>query len=56
VEARRFLKWPGSKWSLARWILSHVPPHEVYLETRADKTEPLSESFAVPPPGGKGDP
>ncbi|MBP2635526.1 MAG: methyltransferase [Firmicutes bacterium] len=26
------LRWPGSKWRLAEWIVSHMPPHEVYLE------------------------
>lgn len=26
------LKYPGSKWRLAPWIISHLPPHQVYLE------------------------
>lgn len=26
------LKYPGAKNQLATWILSHVPPHDVYLE------------------------
>ena len=26
------LKYPGSKWRLAPWIISHFPPHSVYLE------------------------
>lgn len=26
------LRYPGSKWRLARWIVSHFPPHTVYLE------------------------
>lgn len=26
------LKYPGSKWSLADWIISHMPPHTTYLE------------------------
>lgn len=26
------LKYPGAKWSLAKWIVSHMPPHRVYLE------------------------
>lgn len=26
------LKYPGSKWSLAKWIISHFPPHVTYLE------------------------
>ena len=26
------LKYPGAKWRLAQWILSHMPPHESYLE------------------------
>jgi DNA adenine methylase len=26
------LKYPGAKWRLAQWIISHFPPHESYLE------------------------
>jgi DNA adenine methylase len=26
------LKYPGSKWKIADWIISHFPPHETYLE------------------------
>jgi DNA adenine methylase len=26
------LKYPGAKWRLAPWIVSHFPPHEHYLE------------------------
>lgn len=26
------LKYPGAKWRLADWIISHMPPHEAYLE------------------------
>ena len=26
------LKYPGAKWSLADWIISHFPPHHSYLE------------------------
>lgn len=28
----RILHYPGSKWSLAEWIISHMPPHQTYLE------------------------
>ncbi|GIP17794.1 DNA methyltransferase [Paenibacillus montaniterrae] len=28
----RILHYPGSKWSLADWIISHMPPHETYIE------------------------
>ncbi|MBW7452462.1 DNA adenine methylase [Paenibacillus sepulcri] len=28
----RILHYPGSKWSLAQWIISHMPPHTTYLE------------------------
>lgn len=28
----RILHYPGSKWSMANWIISHFPEHEVYLE------------------------
>ncbi len=26
------MKYPGSKWSLAKWIISHFPDHHSYLE------------------------
>lgn len=26
------LRYPGSKWSIADWIIQHFPPHQVYLE------------------------
>ncbi len=26
------LKYPGSKWRLANWIISHFPPHKNYIE------------------------
>ncbi|WP_273845435.1 DNA adenine methylase [Rubrobacter calidifluminis] len=26
------LKYPGAKWTLASWIVSHMPPHTVYVE------------------------
>jgi len=28
----RILHYPGSKWSLAEWIIDHMPPHQTYLE------------------------
>lgn len=32
MPAPRILHYPGSKWSLADWIISHMPPHQTYLE------------------------
>ena len=29
---RPVLRYPGSKWMIAPWILDHVPPHHVYCE------------------------
>lgn len=26
------LRYPGAKWALAPWIVSHFPPHEAYVE------------------------
>lgn len=26
------LRYPGAKWSISDWIVSHLPPHDVYLE------------------------
>ncbi len=28
----RILHYPGSKWSMADWIIEHMPEHETYLE------------------------
>lgn len=28
----RILHYPGSKWSMAKWIISHMPAHETYIE------------------------
>lgn len=32
MKAQRILHYPGSKWSLAEWIISHMPPHTTYME------------------------
>ncbi|AJK87666.1 MULTISPECIES: DNA adenine methylase [Lysinibacillus] len=29
---KRILNYPGSKWTMANWIIDHMPAHEVYLE------------------------
>ena len=29
---RPVLRWHGGKWKLAPWIISHLPPHRVYVE------------------------
>ena len=26
------LRWPGSKWRISDWIISHFPAHAVYME------------------------
>ncbi|WP_135552062.1 DNA adenine methylase [Paenibacillus cymbidii] len=28
----RILHYPGSKWSIAEWIISHMPDHQTYVE------------------------
>ncbi len=32
MEVKRILHYPGSKWSIAKWIISFFPEHETYLE------------------------
>lgn len=32
MRTPRILHYPGSKWSLADWIIDHMPPHRTYLE------------------------
>ncbi|MCM3316161.1 DNA adenine methylase [Rummeliibacillus stabekisii] len=29
---KRVLNYPGSKWTMASWIIDHMPEHKVYLE------------------------
>ena len=29
---RPVLRWQGGKWKLAPWIISHFPPHRIYVE------------------------
>ena len=32
APARPVARWHGGKWRLAPWIISHLPPHRVYVE------------------------
>lgn len=32
IPSRPLLRWHGGKWLLAPWIISHFPPHHVYVE------------------------
>lgn len=32
MKIPRILHYPGSKWRMANWIISHMPEHETYLE------------------------
>lgn len=32
LPTRPVLRWHGGKWKLAPWIISHFPPHRVYVE------------------------
>jgi DNA adenine methylase len=32
AELKPVLRYPGSKWNIARWIVKHFPPHSTYLE------------------------
>ncbi len=32
VQMKAVMKYPGSKWGLAKWIISHFPEHHSYLE------------------------
>ena len=31
-EIKPILRWPGAKWRIAKWIISHFPAHGTYLE------------------------
>ncbi len=30
--SRPILRWHGSKWRIAEWVIAHFPPHKVYVE------------------------
>jgi DNA adenine methylase len=32
APARPVLRWHGGKWKLAPWLMSHFPPHRIYVE------------------------
>lgn len=32
VPSRPILRWHGSKWRIAEWVIAHFPPHKVYVE------------------------
>jgi DNA adenine methylase len=32
APTRPVLRWHGGKWRLAPWIISHFPPHRIYVE------------------------
>lgn len=32
LPTRALIKYPGSKWTMADWIINHMPTHEVYVE------------------------
>jgi DNA adenine methylase len=32
IPTRPVLRWHGGKWKLAPWIISHFPPHRIYVE------------------------
>lgn len=32
MKIPRILHYPGSKWSIAEWVIAHMPPHTKYLE------------------------
>lgn len=32
MTAAPVLRWPGSKWRIADWVIGHLPPHKVYVE------------------------
>lgn len=32
MKARPILRYHGGKWMLAKWIISHFPPHRIYVE------------------------
>lgn len=32
APTRPILRWHGGKWRLAPWVISHFPPHSIYVE------------------------
>ena len=32
TPSRPILRWHGSKWRIAEWVIAHFPPHKLYVE------------------------
>lgn len=32
IPTRPILRWHGGKWRIAPWVISHFPPHKIYVE------------------------
>jgi DNA adenine methylase len=32
IPTRPILRWHGGKWRIAPWVISHFPPHRIYVE------------------------
>lgn len=41
------LKYPGSKWRVAPWVLEHFPPHKIYVEAFAGSAAILMQKARV---------